>query len=58
MPKKITKKRLDFENPNMSLVEQPVGEPNLMSSECIKQIELWLENTKTYNLSGVFNRLH
>ncbi|CAG8756154.1 10294_t:CDS:1, partial [Cetraspora pellucida] len=43
----------------MPLVEQPVGEsPNLMSDERVKQIELWLENTKTYNLSGTFNRLH
>ncbi|CAG8747416.1 5834_t:CDS:2 [Cetraspora pellucida] len=68
MPKKISKKRLDPEKPDMPLVEQPVGEQSVdeqsndekdfLSDERIKKIIIFLEDTKSYKDSGNFNRYH
>ncbi|CAG8695707.1 11319_t:CDS:1, partial [Cetraspora pellucida] len=56
-------KRLNPEKPDMPLVEQPVSEQSIdeegfLSDERIKEIIKYLEDTKSYKNSGVFNRYH
>ncbi|CAG8722812.1 21223_t:CDS:2 [Cetraspora pellucida] len=71
MPKQS--KKLDPTNPNVGIVEQPAvvpeitdeyksesedGQEMFLSNDRIKEIKIWLENSKNYTISGVFNRLH
>ncbi|CAG8487955.1 3124_t:CDS:1 [Cetraspora pellucida] len=59
----MPKKRLDPQKPDMPLVEQPVGEQSIdeegfLSDERIKEIIIFLEDTKSYKNSEVFNHYH
>ncbi|CAG8778870.1 11672_t:CDS:2, partial [Cetraspora pellucida] len=58
-----SKKTENTEKPDMSLIEQPVGkqsidEEGFLSDERIKEIIKFLEDTKSYKNSGVFNHYH